>query len=280
MNINSIKYFLKPNRKKFFIFLITFTIFVPFIKPPQVLCDNEALCPQPGIQSFLTLFIFFGGIIEKINFDNLIIGLALSYLFACLLTIKFFLLDWKKILLAVILYFLSIFIIEKNTMCLGEIGVTAPCPNFLDIFILFFPLLLLFYIVLCLIIVIINLFIDFKVIIIEKIKYFFKPIKNKIALFVLLFSFFMVFFGDPYRIAMCDPCGCNHRWGYPFTFVQEIREKPKTPSNYNLLTKYSFCGPKYKSYNYLNLFYDIIFWYFISCFIIFTLNKTVNKSHG
>ena len=105
----------------------------------------------------------------------------------------------------------------------------------------------------------------------EVIKEFLKPERKKIILFVFLIGFFFLFFGDSYRMALCDPCGCYNKWGYPFSFFKEsavgARIKPFS------------CGTKVAYYSYSDLIFDLLFWYFISCLIIFASNKLKNKSN-
>ncbi len=98
---------------------------------------------------------------------------------------------------------------------------------------------------------------------------FLKPTKNKILLFILLLGFFFTFFGDPYRFAICDPCGCYHKWGYPLTFLKE--------NAIGASWRPFSCGTKVIEYNYTNLVIDVVFWYLISCFFGFSYNKLKSK---
>jgi hypothetical protein len=91
----------------------------------------------------------------------------------------------------------------------------------------------------------------------------FKPSKNQLILFIAMFVFSLLFFGDPYRIALCDPCDCLHRWGYPLTFMKENT----MGTDINTLT----CGTKVTKYIYSNLALDLIFWYLASYLLYFSI---------
>ena len=98
---------------------------------------------------------------------------------------------------------------------------------------------------------------------------FIKPSTGKIILFVLLFSFFSSFIGNPYFFALCDPCGCYDTWGFPLPFAQETAQGAN-------MEEFD-CGTKVTNWNIPVLLIDIILWYLISVLVIFAFQKIRKK---
>ncbi|MFA5930333.1 MAG: hypothetical protein WC861_05610 [Candidatus Micrarchaeia archaeon] len=85
-----LKEFLKPSRNKCAAAALLFILFVPFITYWNGTMCIQAPCPSESAGSML-LFLFSGPRhIYSLNFPVAMLGLALSYAFACAL------LGWKK----------------------------------------------------------------------------------------------------------------------------------------------------------------------------------------
>ena len=86
-----------------------------------------------------------------------------------------------------------------------------------------------------------------------------------------MFVFFFLFFGDPHRIALCDPCSCLHKWGYPFTFIEESRVGADIDT--------FECGTKITNYNYSNLVFDLLLWYLVSYLFYYFIRSIKQKAN-
>ena len=80
-----LKEFLKPTLSKIIIFIIIFLVIVPLIKPHPLLCKPESTCPEPALESILTQFLISRSSAAGINYINLFLGLASSYIVSCLI---------------------------------------------------------------------------------------------------------------------------------------------------------------------------------------------------
>ncbi len=72
-------------------------------------------------------------------------------------------------------------------------------------------------------------------------------------------------------MALCSPCGCYNKWGYPLIFSEQ------TAIGASLSTRNLNCGKKVTAYNYNSLIIDLIFWYIVSCSLVFVWDKVKNK---
>ncbi len=110
----------------------------------------------------------------------------------------------------------------------------------------------------------------------ESIKQFLKLNLWKILLFLIIFIPLnslvkrdYIDYGSDYyscqKYARCEPVWrVDNVIGFPFVYSEDF---------------YDFTGQffDYRTINYLNLIFNLVFWYFISCFLLFILDKIKTK---
>ncbi len=114
---------------------------------------------------------------------------------------------------------------------------------------------------------------------IESIKQFLKPEWKKALIFIVFIILFLILpLGIEYNNNFCDTDPCPFGVGV-HTLIYGF------PLKYNSISAFfdinidtlSLPFRVFDNINYTNLFVDLLFWYFISCLIIFAWDKVRNK---